>query len=151
MQTGSETSALPRRPAVPAPPGRARAPDPPGARIRYIVTIGDGLTGSVRMHIELFDLSSRAGGGSLPLLELPSKCVGVKLTGISVNTVQRFMRETAASYFTEKGCPVDTKYDFILADWSDWPKNIILLLLLLLQRKMRSPLHHLILKMTNDT
>jgi L-seryl-tRNA(Ser) seleniumtransferase len=49
--------------------------------------------GDSRMHIELFDLSSRAGGGSLPLLELPSKCVGVKLTGISVNTVQRFMRE----------------------------------------------------------
>jgi L-seryl-tRNA(Ser) seleniumtransferase len=49
--------------------------------------------GDARMHIELFDLSSRAGGGSLPLLELPSKCVGVKLTGISANTVERFMRE----------------------------------------------------------
>ena len=39
---------------------------------------------------------------------------------------QREMRQTAANYLAEKGWPVDTRYDFILAEWSDWPRNIIL-------------------------
>lgn len=39
---------------------------------------------------------------------------------------QREMRDTAARYFDEKGWPVDAKYPFILAEWSDWPRNIIL-------------------------
>jgi L-seryl-tRNA(Ser) seleniumtransferase len=51
--------------------------------------------GDPRIHIELIDLSSRAGGGSLPLLALPSKCVAIKLKGISVNTVERFMRQNS--------------------------------------------------------
>ena len=45
-----------------------------------------------RLSIKLVDLSSRAGGGALPLLELPSKCVGVKVEGVSVNAVERYMR-----------------------------------------------------------
>ena len=48
-----------------------------------------------RIHIELIDLSSRAGGGSLPLLALPSKCVAIKLKGISVNAIERFMRQNS--------------------------------------------------------
>ena len=44
------------------------------------------------LSIKLIDLSSRAGGGALPLLELPSKCVGVKVEGMSVNAVERHMR-----------------------------------------------------------
>ena len=46
------------------------------------------------MSIKLFKLSSRAGGGSLPLLELPSICVGIKINGMSVNAVEKYMRET---------------------------------------------------------
>lgn len=45
------------------------------------------------MSIKLFRLSSRAGGGSLPLLELPSICVGIKINGMSVNAVEKHMRE----------------------------------------------------------
>ncbi len=45
-----------------------------------------------RLSIKLIDLSSRAGGGALPLLDLPSKCVGVKVEGMSVNAVERYMR-----------------------------------------------------------
>ncbi|MEA3429556.1 MAG: L-seryl-tRNA(Sec) selenium transferase, partial [Thermodesulfobacteriota bacterium] len=45
-----------------------------------------------RLSIKLIDLSSRAGGGSLPLLELPSRCVGVKVKGMSVNAIERYMR-----------------------------------------------------------
>jgi len=36
---------------------------------------------------------SKAGGGSLPLLELPSKCIGIRITGISPNGIERYMRE----------------------------------------------------------
>ena len=50
-------------------------------------------TGCGGMHIQLINLSSRAGGGSLPLLELPSKCVGVKIKGMSANAIERFMRK----------------------------------------------------------
>ncbi len=48
--------------------------------------------GNSRMEIKLIDRSSRAGGGSLPLLDLPSKCVGIKLKGISVDTIKEDMR-----------------------------------------------------------
>ncbi len=46
-----------------------------------------------RMQIKLINRSSRAGGGSLPLLELPSKCVGIKIEGVSVNTIEKSMRK----------------------------------------------------------
>lgn len=46
-----------------------------------------------RMSIKLINLSSRAGGGALPLLELPSKCIGVRVQGISANTIERIMRQ----------------------------------------------------------
>jgi L-seryl-tRNA(Ser) seleniumtransferase len=46
----------------------------------------------VRLYIKLLDLSSRAGGGSLPLLDLPSRCVGIKLEGVSANAIERYMR-----------------------------------------------------------
>jgi L-seryl-tRNA(Ser) seleniumtransferase len=45
-----------------------------------------------RLQIELINLSSRAGGGSLPLLELPTQSVGVKVTGFTVNAIERFLR-----------------------------------------------------------
>ncbi|MDM8524669.1 L-seryl-tRNA(Sec) selenium transferase [Desulfococcaceae bacterium HSG8] len=46
-----------------------------------------------RLHIEQMNRSSRVGGGSLPLQELPSKCLGIKVRGMSVNVVETFMRE----------------------------------------------------------
>ena len=44
------------------------------------------------MDIQLRNRSSKAGGGALPLLDLPSKCVGVKIEGITANTIERSMR-----------------------------------------------------------
>jgi len=46
-----------------------------------------------RMNVQLIDLPSRAGGGSLPLLQLPSKCVGITIQGISANAIEKSMRE----------------------------------------------------------
>lgn len=46
-----------------------------------------------RLKVELLNFSSRAGGGALPLLDLPSCCVGVSVTGLSANTVEKTMRQ----------------------------------------------------------
>jgi len=48
---------------------------------------------NARLHVQTFDANSRAGGGSLPLLQLPSRCVGVKIEDISANRIDRWMRE----------------------------------------------------------
>jgi L-seryl-tRNA(Ser) seleniumtransferase len=45
-----------------------------------------------RLAVALLDLSSMAGGGSLPLLDLPSCCLGVVVETISANAVERWMR-----------------------------------------------------------
>jgi L-seryl-tRNA(Ser) seleniumtransferase len=47
------------------------------------------------LHVDLLNLSSRAGGGSLPLMDLPSKCIGIKITGISANKIEKFMRNNS--------------------------------------------------------
>ncbi len=39
------------------------------------------------------DLTSRVGGGALPLLNIPSKGIGVTLKGISANAIERFFRQ----------------------------------------------------------
>ena len=44
------------------------------------------------LSVHLVDLTSRAGGGSLPMLKIPSKGVGVNVTTMTVNAVERFMR-----------------------------------------------------------
>jgi L-seryl-tRNA(Ser) seleniumtransferase len=44
------------------------------------------------LRITLLDLPSKAGGGSLPLLELPSCCVGLQIADLSPNTMERRMR-----------------------------------------------------------
>jgi L-seryl-tRNA(Ser) seleniumtransferase len=46
-----------------------------------------------RLEVRLIDCASRVGGGALPLLDLPSKCVGVRVPGVSPNAVERLMRE----------------------------------------------------------
>ncbi len=45
-----------------------------------------------RVRAVLLDRSSRAGGGSLPLLKLPSRCVGVQVFGMSANRLEKAMR-----------------------------------------------------------
>ncbi len=47
-----------------------------------------------RLSVRLLDRASRAGGGSLPLLELPSKCVGITVSGMSVNSVENKLRHS---------------------------------------------------------
>jgi L-seryl-tRNA(Ser) seleniumtransferase len=48
-----------------------------------------------RLDVKLIDLSSKAGGGSLPLLNLPSKCLGIRIKGISPNHIEKFMRKNS--------------------------------------------------------
>lgn len=45
-----------------------------------------------RMSLTSVSLSSRAGGGALPMLDLPSHCVGVHIDGQSANTIEQRMR-----------------------------------------------------------
>ena len=44
------------------------------------------------LAVELMEAASRAGGGSLPLLNLPSCCVGVQIDGMSANGIERWLR-----------------------------------------------------------
>lgn len=44
------------------------------------------------IDFSLLDLSSRAGGGSLPLLNLPSKCVGITIKGLSASALEKKLR-----------------------------------------------------------
>jgi L-seryl-tRNA(Ser) seleniumtransferase len=48
--------------------------------------------GDSRLSVDLIDIFSRPGGGSLPLLKIPSKGVGVNVQGISANAVEKQMR-----------------------------------------------------------
>ncbi len=45
-----------------------------------------------RLAVETVSRASKAGGGSLPLLDLPSCCVGVRMPGRSTNAVEHWMR-----------------------------------------------------------
>ncbi|CAN2039999.1 L-seryl-tRNA(Sec) selenium transferase [Candidatus Magnetomoraceae bacterium gMMP-15] len=45
------------------------------------------------LKLKVLTLSSRVGGGALPLQELPSKYIGIQVEGMSVNSIERFMRE----------------------------------------------------------
>lgn len=54
-----------------------------------------GHTAGACLEVELIDCFSRVGGGSLPMLDLPSKCVGVRVHGMSPNAVERHMRGNA--------------------------------------------------------
>jgi len=58
-------------------------------------TLADDLSaiGGSRIDIELVELSSKAGGGALPLLELPSRCLRVKVHGLSANKLEKHLRQ----------------------------------------------------------
>jgi len=45
-----------------------------------------------RVQTRIIDASSRAGGGSLPLLELPSKCLALRIQGLSAQTIEKRLR-----------------------------------------------------------
>ena len=45
-----------------------------------------------QLTVELLEMSSKAGGGSLPLLNLPSHCLGVTVDNMSANAIERWMR-----------------------------------------------------------
>ena len=49
--------------------------------------------GSNRLEAVLVKTSSRVGGGALPLEQLPTKCVGVTIEGLSASRIEQIMRE----------------------------------------------------------
>jgi L-seryl-tRNA(Ser) seleniumtransferase len=49
--------------------------------------------GNSRLKINLIRRSSKAGGGALPLLELPSHCISIKIQGISASFIEKNLRE----------------------------------------------------------
>ena len=51
--------------------------------------------GGSRLEINQVELSSKAGGGALPLLELPSKCLRIKIQGMSANKLEKNMRQNS--------------------------------------------------------
>jgi L-seryl-tRNA(Ser) seleniumtransferase len=48
--------------------------------------------GDDRLEAVVINASSRVGGGALPLQELPTKCVGITMKGLSANALERLMR-----------------------------------------------------------
>ena len=46
-----------------------------------------------RIDAQVLQRSSKAGGGALPLLNLPSYCVGIIIQGCSANTLERQLRD----------------------------------------------------------
>jgi L-seryl-tRNA(Ser) seleniumtransferase len=48
--------------------------------------------GRIRLTVASLDLVSRPGGGSLPLLELPSKGLGIRIDGLSANAIEKNLR-----------------------------------------------------------
>lgn len=51
--------------------------------------------GGKRLRIEILDLISRPGGGSLPLLELPSKGLGISVAEMSANSLEKHLRRSS--------------------------------------------------------
>ncbi len=45
-----------------------------------------------RLEIQLIDRSSRAGGGAMPLQDIPSRCLGVFIKDMSANFIEKYLR-----------------------------------------------------------
>ncbi len=45
-----------------------------------------------RLEIKFLDRSSRAGGGALPLQDIPSRCLGIIIKGESANFIENYLR-----------------------------------------------------------
>ncbi len=61
-------------------------------RAAKLIKLLSGINNSA-LSIKPVDMYSKAGGGSLPLIDLPSKCIAIKIAGMSVNSFERNMRE----------------------------------------------------------
>ncbi|MDM8541884.1 L-seryl-tRNA(Sec) selenium transferase [Desulfococcaceae bacterium HSG9] len=48
-----------------------------------------------RLEIQLLDRSSRAGGGAMPLQDIPSRCLGLLIKGLSANYIENYLRKYA--------------------------------------------------------
>jgi L-seryl-tRNA(Ser) seleniumtransferase len=51
--------------------------------------------GALRLNLSQRGSFSRAGGGSLPLLDIPTVCVGMQVAGVSTHAVESFLRHNA--------------------------------------------------------
>jgi L-seryl-tRNA(Ser) seleniumtransferase len=49
--------------------------------------------GSAELSVRIAERSSRAGGGSLPLLELPTRTLDIQIRGMSANALEKGLRE----------------------------------------------------------
>ncbi|MBF0117527.1 MAG: L-seryl-tRNA(Sec) selenium transferase [Desulfobacterales bacterium] len=49
------------------------------------------------LNVKILNLSSKAGGGALPLMDFPSKCVGIIINGLSANYIEEYMRKSDIS------------------------------------------------------
>ncbi len=61
------------------------------ARAAVLAQALAGLSAS-RLAIDLVRLPSKAGGGALPLLELPSRCLRIRVDGLSANALELRLR-----------------------------------------------------------
>jgi L-seryl-tRNA(Ser) seleniumtransferase len=61
------------------------------ARTERLAARLNGL-GDDRLKVQTAAAVARAGGGSLPLLEIPSRCLRVQLSGVRAQAIERFMR-----------------------------------------------------------
>lgn len=50
--------------------------------------------GNDRLLISTHKSTSRAGGGALPLMELPTECVAIQIQNVSANQLETFLRES---------------------------------------------------------
>ena len=64
-----------------------------GRADRLAARLKDGVPEGV--EIVSLQRSSKAGGGSLPMLELPSVCIGIRVSGLSANAVEKHMRASS--------------------------------------------------------
>lgn len=46
-----------------------------------------------QLSVALIDSTSKAGGGSLPLSELPTKCIGIQISEMSASVIEKTMRK----------------------------------------------------------
>jgi L-seryl-tRNA(Ser) seleniumtransferase len=51
--------------------------------------------GDPRLDLQVINHTSKAGGGSLPLLELPTKGVSIRIKGLSANTIENALRQNS--------------------------------------------------------
>lgn len=83
--------------AVAAIPTLAMLTEPLALIQQRAATLKAELAGLNHERLEIFerDSDSKVGGGALPLLQLPTHCIGVRVAGRSVNQLERYLRTCA--------------------------------------------------------